>query len=75
MYYIVYEVNNYFSILECLMARIGRPPKDTESVTLRVTREMLNQIDDARRVEPDLPTRPEMVRRLLAKALKEADQS
>ncbi|WIV49784.1 hypothetical protein QQG91_08865 [Marivivens sp. LCG002] len=44
-------------------------------MTLRITRDMLAQIDDARRVEPDLPTRPEMVRRLLAKALKEADQS
>lgn len=51
------------------MAKVGRPPKDTESVTLRVTREMLTQIDDARRVEPDLPTRPEMVRRLLARVL------
>lgn len=57
------------------MAKPGRPPRDTESMTLRITRDMLAQIDDARRVEPDLPTRPEMVRRLLAKALKEADES
>ena len=57
------------------MAKMGRPQRDTEALTLRLAREMLAQIDDARRVEPDLPTRPEMVRRLLAKALKEADQS
>ena len=54
---------------------MGRPTKDTAALTLRLTTEMIMQIDDARRVEPDLPTRPEMVRRLLAKALKEADQS
>ncbi len=45
------------------------PKKDTEALTLRLSREMIDAIDDRRRVEPDLPTRPEMIRRLLAEAL------
>lgn len=48
---------------------MGRPRIDTEAVNLRLPREMLDAIDDRRRVEPDLPTRPEMIRRLLAEVL------
>jgi hypothetical protein len=43
----------------------GRPRKDTEALTLRVSREMIGQLDDARRQVQDLPTRPEIVRRIL----------
>ncbi|NVK16124.1 MULTISPECIES: ribbon-helix-helix protein, CopG family [unclassified Leisingera] len=41
------------------------PKKDTEALTLRLPRELINAIDDRRRLEPDLPTRPEMIRRAL----------
>lgn len=43
----------------------GRPRVDTEAVTLRLPREMINQIDGFRRHAMDLPTRPEAIRRLL----------
>lgn len=43
----------------------GRPPTDTEAVNLRLPRDMIKRLDDLRRVEPDLPTRPEMIRRIL----------
>ncbi|WP_231564838.1 hypothetical protein [Paracoccus halophilus] len=36
---------------------------------MRLPREMIEAIDDRRREEPDLPTRPEMIRRLLMTAL------
>ncbi|SFA62664.1 Ribbon-helix-helix protein, copG family [Paracoccus halophilus] len=49
--------------------KIGRPRVDTESINLRLPREMIEAIDDRRREEPDLPTRPEMIRRLLMTAL------
>lgn len=45
------------------------PKKDTEATTLRLPREMIEALDDLRRKEPDIPSRPEMVRRILAKYL------
>lgn len=39
------------------------PKKDTEAVTLRLPRDIIEAIDDLRRLAPDLPTRPEMIRR------------
>lgn len=47
----------------------GRPRLDTEPVNLRLPREMIEALDDRRRHESDLPTRPEMIRRLLMAAL------
>jgi len=41
------------------------PKKDTEALTLRLPRELIEMIDDRRRAELDLPTRPEMIRRAL----------
>lgn len=47
------------------MSRMGRPRVDTHAITLRLHREMIEAIDDRRRLEKDLPTRPEMIRRAL----------
>lgn len=41
------------------------PKKDTEALTLRLGREMIEAIDSLRRDQPDIPTRPEMIRRIL----------
>lgn len=49
--------------------KMGRPRTDTEPVMIRMSQDMIRAIDDRRREEPDLPTRPEMIRRLLADAL------
>lgn len=49
--------------------RMGRPPVDTESINLRLPRAMIESIDDLRREQPDLPTRPEMIRRLLERII------
>jgi len=51
------------------MPRTGRPKTDTEAITLRLPRTMIGVLDDLRRQEPDIPTRPEMIRRILAKHL------
>ncbi|MFC3059949.1 ribbon-helix-helix protein, CopG family [Paenirhodobacter populi] len=45
------------------------PKKDTEAINLRLPRELIAAIDDRRRVEKDLPTRPEMIRRALVQWL------
>lgn len=44
----------------------GRPKVDSQSVTLRLPTAVIEQIDDLRREEPDVPTRPEMIRRIIA---------
>lgn len=41
------------------------PKKDTEALTLRLGKDMIDEIDAIRRGEPDIPTRPEMIRRIL----------
>lgn len=46
--------------------KMGRPPVDTEPVTIRMSRDMIRAIDDYRRTQEDLPTRPEVIRRVLA---------
>ena len=47
------------------MAQPGRPRLDTEALTLRLPAKTIAEIDDLRRAERDIPTRPEMVRRLI----------
>lgn len=43
----------------------GRPTVDTEAVNLRLARGMIEVIDNQRREQDDLPTRPAMIRRML----------
>ena len=50
----------------------GRPPADTEAVNLRLPRTMIDELDKRRREQADLPTRPEMIRRLLQDLFDEA---
>lgn len=47
------------------MAKMGRPPRDTAPVTIRMDQSMLKAIDDYRREQEDLPSRPEVVRRVM----------
>lgn len=49
--------------------KIGRPHADTQPVMIRMSTALIQTIDDRRRREPDLPSRPEMVRRLIEAAL------
>ena len=48
-----------------MTAKKGRPPTDTQPVMIRMTPEMIAAIDEARRGITDLPTRPELVRRVM----------
>lgn len=43
--------------------------KDTEATTLRLPRSMIEALDNLRRQESDIPSRPEMIRRILVKHL------
>jgi hypothetical protein len=48
---------------------VAPPKKDTEAINLRLPRELIEAIDNRRRVETDVPTRPEMIRRALVQWL------
>jgi len=50
----------------------GRPPIRSTAINLRVAPEMLSALDEWRREQPDLPNRPEAIRRLLAGALQQS---
>jgi hypothetical protein len=47
------------------MKKMGRPPVDTEAVTVRLPRELIAALDEARRMDPEMPTRQEIMRRVL----------
>ena len=49
-----------------------RAPQRGELVGTRFQPDLLKQIDDWRREQPDPPTRPEAIRRLVMKALGDA---
>lgn len=51
------------------MAGRGRPVANTEGIMLRLPRTSIAEIDELRRAEPDIPTRQEMIRRLIAEAI------
>lgn len=53
-----------------MAAKRGRPPTDTSPIMVRVEQDLLDRIDELRRAAPDLPSRPEVVRRLVEKALR-----
>ena len=61
------------STSKCERFIMAPPKKDTEALTLRLPRNMIEAIDDRRRLEPDLPTRPEMIRRALYEWLMTTD--
>ncbi|MEX1234988.1 MAG: ribbon-helix-helix protein, CopG family [Roseovarius sp.] len=42
---------------------------DTQAVLVRMPIEMIERIDALRRAEEDLPTRPEMIRRLVERQM------
>ena len=49
--------------------KTGRPKKDTEQISIRLERSVITQIDELRKMEPDLPSRPEMIRRIIDRHL------
>lgn len=50
--------------------RKSRPKQPGTFVGTRIQPELLKQLDDWRRAQPDLPSRPEALRRLAEKGLR-----
>lgn len=48
----------------------GRPNVDSAPVTVRMLADTLAKLDDWRRQQDDLPTRPEAIRRIVDSALR-----
>lgn len=57
------------STSEFKSARNQRPGQSGEMVSTRIQPEMIKLIDDWREKQPDLPSRPEALRRLAMKGL------
>jgi hypothetical protein len=53
--------------------RKKRPKQTGQMVGARLQPELLKQLDDWRRAQPDLPSRPEALRRLAEKGLASRD--
>lgn len=49
--------------------KMGRPPEDTSPVMVRMSNDMIKEIDAFRRIAEDLPSRPEVIRRAVAEYL------
>lgn len=47
------------------MSKKGRPPVDTEPLTVRLPRDLIVALDEYRREQSEIPTRPEAIRTLL----------
>jgi hypothetical protein len=52
---------------------MGRPPRDTEAVMVRLHRKSLDAIDDLRKQRDAAPSRPELIRQILREHLKGLD--
>jgi hypothetical protein len=57
------------------MAKMGRPKTDTSPLNIRMDREMIRAIDNYRRQQEDLPTRPEVVRRVMMEWLEKQKEN
>ena len=57
------------------MKKRGRPKTDTEGVLVRLPRVMIDQLDAMRSASSDKPTRPEMIRRVLAEKFEAEENS
>lgn len=55
------------------MVKTGRPKKDTEQISLRLEISTISKIDDLRKMEQDLPSRPEMIRRIIDQHIASAE--
>jgi hypothetical protein len=62
----IYDIENDKNQEVVMKKGVGRPKSDTEGVMVRLPREMIRQLDGVRREQEDIPTRPEMIRRILA---------
>ena len=49
----------------------GRPPVDTEAVTVRLPRDIIEKIDEIREIELGTQSRPDVIRRAIIEWLRE----
>lgn len=49
----------------------GRPAVDSEAINVRMERSLIDRLDEYRRGQPDLPNRPEAIRRLVERGLEQ----
>ena len=52
-----------------MSAKKGRPPIDSDRVDTRMSRQLLDRLDEWRLAQPDFPGRQEAIRRILSEKL------
>jgi metal-responsive CopG/Arc/MetJ family transcriptional regulator len=57
------------------MKKVGRPRTDTEGVMVKLPRETIERLDNVRRDQKDIPTRPEMIRRIMQEWFERSEKS
>ena len=62
---VIYMISRNLNSISNIMKSRGRPKVDTQPVMVRMPTELIEQLDDVRRVEADLPSRPELIRRIV----------
>lgn len=72
--YYTYYVNNKVDV-NTFVCDASRMDKERKPFPVRLNDEDLQKVDEIRRVEPDIPTRPEMIRRLIDRAYKKVSQN
>lgn len=61
------------STVSNIKKKMGRPPVDSEPVTVRIERSLLDRLDRWRDNALGQPSRPEAIRRLVEKGLSDAN--
>lgn len=61
----LYVISGNRKSISNIMKSRGRPKVDTHPVMVRMSASLIERLDDARRNEADLPSRPEMIRRIV----------
>jgi hypothetical protein len=54
-------------------SKMGRPPVDTEAVTVRMHRSVIDQLDTWRATQRPIPTRPEAIRYFVEVGMRQID--
>lgn len=60
-----YMISRNRKSINNIMKSRGRPKVDTHPVMVRMPTSLIERVDHARRAETDLPSRPEMIRRIV----------
>ncbi|WJY21202.1 ribbon-helix-helix protein, CopG family [Fontisubflavum oceani] len=63
--HVLYMISRNLQPIDDIMKSRGRPKVDTAPVMVRMPTELIERLDEVRRDTEDLPSRPELIRRIV----------